>query len=96
MGGTDYQSDFVVLFQPRPRFTVPASSLSKQLFRLEDNLIPHDEVGCPGQVSVAVFLVSSCLVLSIACPLGGDLSTVRHIVTYLGKAADGTGLQHDR
>jgi len=28
--------------------------------------------------------------------LGGDLSTVRHIVTYLGKAADGTGLQHDR
>ena len=50
LGGTDYQSDFVVGFQPHPRFTVPASSLSKQFFRLEDNLIPYDEVCCPGQL----------------------------------------------
>jgi len=107
VGGTDYQSDFVVGFQPHLRFTVPASFLSKQFFRLEDNLIPYDEVCCPGQfvrkgtvgdhgigllhlaivvgsrlriiaprqlsslqkgpaqVFVAVFLVSSCLFLSI-------------------------------
>jgi len=38
-----------LLFQPQPRFTVPASCLSKQFFRLEDNLIPYDEVCCPGQ-----------------------------------------------
>jgi len=34
---------------PHVRFTVPASCLSKQFSRLEDNLIPYDEVCCPGQ-----------------------------------------------
>ena len=107
-----------LLFQPLCRFTVPASSLSKQLFLFEGNLILHNIVCCPGQfvrkgivgdheigllhleivvgsclriiapcqlsslgkgpgqVSVAVFLVSFALFLPIVCPFGGDLSGV--------------------
>jgi hypothetical protein len=55
VGGTDYQSDLVVFPQPFHWFTLPASSLSKQFFRLEGNLIPHDEICGPGQVAGASY-----------------------------------------
>lgn len=50
----------------------------------------------PSKVLVAVLLVPGALLLVVADPFGRNLPAIGHVVAHLGKAADRSGLQHDR